>query len=49
VEVVQSQEIVASAERDYVSTLFSLNLARINLARAMGRAEQFIPDMLKGI
>jgi outer membrane protein TolC len=48
VEVVQSQEIVASAERDYVSTLFSLNLARINLAQAMGRAEQFIPDMLKG-
>src|SRR6202140_1023388 len=44
----QAQEIVASAGRDYVSTLFSLNLARINLARAMGRAEQFIPDMLKG-
>ena len=48
VEVVQSQEIVASAERDYVSSLFSLNLARISLARATGQAEQFIPNMLKG-
>jgi len=48
VEVVQSQETVASAERDYVSTLFSLNLARISLARATGQAEQFIPNMLKG-
>ena len=48
VEVVQSQEIVASAERDYVSSLFSLNLSRISLARATGQAEQFIPNMLKG-
>jgi CRP-like cAMP-binding protein len=48
VEVVQSQETVASAERDYVSTLFSLNLARISLARATGQAERFIPNMLKG-
>jgi outer membrane protein TolC len=48
VEVVQSQETVASAERDYVSTLFTLNLARIRLARAVGLAEQFIPNMLKG-
>lgn len=37
VEVVQSQETVGSAERDDVGTLFSLNLARISLARA--RAE----------
>jgi len=48
VEVVQSQETVAAAERDYVSTLFSLSLARIGLARATGQAEQFIPNMLKG-
>jgi len=48
VEVVQSQETVAAAERDYISTLFSLNLARIALARATGQAEQFIPSMLKG-
>jgi outer membrane protein TolC len=36
VEVVQSQETVASAERDYVSTLFSLNLARISLGQSDG-------------
>jgi outer membrane protein TolC len=48
VEVVQSQEIVASAEQDYVSTLFSLNLARISVARATGQAEKFIPYMLIG-
>jgi len=48
VEVVQSQESVASAERDYISSLFSLNLARISLARATGQAEKFIPNMLKG-
>jgi len=39
---------VAAAERDYVSSLFSLNLARLSLARAMGQAEEFIPSMLKG-
>jgi outer membrane protein TolC len=48
VEVVQSQETVASAEQDYISTLFSLNLSRISLAKAIGQAEQFIPNMLKG-
>jgi outer membrane protein TolC len=48
VEVVQAQETVAAAERDYVSSLFSLNLARLSLARATGQAEKFIPSMLKG-
>jgi outer membrane protein TolC len=48
VEVVQSQETVAAAERDYISTLFSLNLSRISLAKASGQAEQFVPSMLKG-
>ena len=48
VEVVQSQETVASAEQDYISTLFSLNLSRISLAKATGQAEQLIPHMLKG-
>ena len=48
VELVQSEETVASAERDYVNSLFTLNLARVKLARATGQAEQFIPNMLKG-
>jgi hypothetical protein len=45
---VQSQETVASAEQDYISTLFSMNLSRISLAKATGRAEQLIAHMLKG-
>ena len=48
VDVVSSQETLASAEHDYISSLYSLNLSRISLARAMGTAEQTIPDMLKG-
>lgn len=47
VEVVQSQETVASAERDYVSTLYTLNLSRVALAKATGQAEKFIPTMLQ--
>ncbi len=48
VEVVQSQESLAAAERDYISSLYSLNLSKISLARAMGNAEDTIPDMMKG-
>ncbi len=39
VEVVQAQQQEASAENDYISGLFSLNLARLTLARATGDAE----------
>ena len=48
VEVVQSEQAVGAAERDYISALFSLNIAKINLARAMGEAEKDIPVVLKG-
>jgi outer membrane protein TolC len=48
VEVVQSQEALASAESDYVSSLYSQNVAKISLARAMGEAERDISDLLKG-
>jgi outer membrane protein TolC len=47
VEVVQSQESLASAELDYVNSLFSLNVGRIKYARAIGQAEQAIPNLLK--
>ena len=47
VEVVQSQESLASAELDYVNSLFSLNVGRIKYARAIGLAEQTVPDLLK--
>lgn len=47
VEVVQAQEQVASAESDYISSLFALDLARVSLARATGQAEARIPNLLK--
>ena len=48
VEVVQAQEQVASAENDFISSLFSLHLARLSLARATGEAEADLPELLKG-
>ena len=39
-EVVQAQESVASANQSYISSLYSFNLAKISLARALGVAEQ---------
>jgi outer membrane protein TolC len=38
-EVVQAQQQAAGAESDYISSLFSLNLARLSLAREMGETE----------
>jgi outer membrane protein TolC len=48
VEVVQAQEQVAGAESDYISSLFALDLARLNLSRAAGEAETSLPDLLQG-
>jgi outer membrane protein TolC len=48
VEVVNSQETLALADHDYVSSLFSLNLAKIELAHAMGEAEKDLPELFKG-
>ncbi len=47
-EVVQAQEQVAGAENDYISSLFSFNLAKLSLARATGESEAGLPDLLKG-
>ena len=48
VEVVQAQEQVAGAENDYISSLFSFDLARLSLARATGEAEADLPGLLGG-
>jgi outer membrane protein TolC len=48
VEVVQSQESLAAADRDYISSLYAHNLAKIDIARAIGQAEATIPTILKG-
>ena len=47
VEVVQSQESLVSAELDYINGLFSLNVGRINLARATGQAETAVPTLIQ--
>ncbi|MBN9656945.1 MAG: TolC family protein [Acidobacteria bacterium] len=39
-EVVQAQEAVAAANENFISSLFSYNLARAQLARAMGGIEK---------
>ncbi len=48
VEVVQAQEQAAGADSDYITSLFSFNLAKLTLARATGEAERDLPDLLKG-
>jgi outer membrane protein TolC len=47
VEVVQSEESVASAELDYINSVFAHNLAKLSLARAMGNAAGRLPQFLK--
>ncbi len=48
VEVVQSQEAVASAHEQYISSLYNFNAAKISLARALGAAEQGFKEYFKG-
>jgi outer membrane protein TolC len=48
VEVVQSQEAVASAHEQYISSLYSFNFAKISLARALGVAEEGVREYFKG-
>ena len=48
VEVVQSQEAVASAHEQYISSLYNYNYAKISLARAIGLAEQGVNEYFKG-
>jgi outer membrane protein TolC len=48
VEVVQSEEQVASANQQYISSLYNFNYAKIALARAMGTAEQSVKQYFKG-
>jgi outer membrane protein TolC len=47
VDVVQSQESVASAQLDYINSVFAHNLAKLSLARAIGRASENLAQFLK--
>ena len=46
VEVVQSEAAVASADLDYITSLFAHNLAKLSLARALGNTETRLPQYL---
>lgn len=48
VEVVQAEEQVASANEQYISSLYNFNYAKIALARSMGGAEQGVKEFFKG-
>ena len=48
VEVVQSQQAVASAHEQYISSLYSYNFAKISLARTLGIAEAGVKEYFKG-
>jgi outer membrane protein TolC len=47
VEVVQSQEAVATAHEQYISSLYNYNFAKISLARALGLAEEVVKEYFK--
>src|SRR5262249_41011852 len=47
VEVVQAQESVATANDTLIAALFAHNIAKVGLARALGRAEQGIHKLLE--
>lgn len=46
-EVIQAQESVASANENYISSLYAHNLAKVELARAIGYAEEGVKQYLK--
>jgi len=46
VEVVQTEQTVASAELDYINSVFAHNVAKLSLARAMGSAADNLPQFL---
>jgi len=47
-EVVQAQETVASANESYISSLYAHNLAKVELAKAIGFAEEGVKQYLQG-
>ena len=47
VELVQAEQAVVQADNDYITAVFEHNLAKVSLARAMGNAEQTLPQILR--
>jgi outer membrane protein TolC len=47
VTFVQAQEEVTNAQFDYINGVFAYNIAKLSLARAMGRAADGLPELPK--
>ena len=47
-EVTQAQEAVVTADENYISSLYALNVAEAALARATGSAEKAIKSFFGG-
>ena len=47
VQYVHAQEEVTNAEFDFINGVFAFNVAKLSLARAMGRAADALPEILK--
>jgi len=47
-EVIQEREAVASAGENYIESLYSFNIAKVALARAMGLADKRVQDFFQG-
>jgi outer membrane protein TolC len=48
IEVVQAQQSVASANESLISSLYSYNVSKVELGRAIGNAETGVQEYLKG-
>jgi outer membrane protein TolC len=47
VEVIQAEQASATAQLDYIDSVFTHNVAKLSLARALGNAADQIPRLLK--
>jgi len=47
VDYTQAQETATGAQLDYINAVFAHNIAKLSLARAMGRAAKSLPDFLR--
>jgi outer membrane protein TolC len=46
VEVIQAQEALSTAELDYINSIFSHNMAKLNLARSIGQTAERVSDFV---
>ena len=46
-EVLEAEEALVAANENYIASLFSYNVAKISLARAMGSAETRLPALFR--